>query len=774
MLPSTETPLSIIEQLRSLQNHRLTLITSDPPAPPAPLTSCIVRRFHSIPHTSYVSPQRTLESCKALYLSKTKSQEDNSKSQPQQQHDGDGDIIMEGENSNEGLPTTANNMDVDEDTEIAPISKNTKKRKEFDYEPTRSSARLQATLSQQKAKHHVPEIRSNKKSKKSKKPKKMEPINEMDKTDENQVNSAISEEVLVMKEEAERLVAQFEPLQSNFSLASTRKYAEAATLPLYHMDGTKMVGYKPNYFLKSNADKVEELITRVNETLLENRLIQFDVRGVADGETKELPKLASVPRNHPIYQVTHQNWESMPAKDKQALLRAHLCVHITQKPHTDLEFSEENLESLLGNIHQVREMHDSSLESDEDLTSSHVFTNATFCDMVHLAQTGGKSLNCLDIPRVTRADVPMELATNLVAELATAKHPGFSNMVTVFDESWALCSLPHSLHTGHMDDRGYLTGVKVIIGEKYWIIAQPKEGVDLGSIHAFDKIQGLFDSKDWTLFAVILTPGDILIMRPLVPHTVLTTKPTVCYGWHSYCAQNLRDTALGIFQSFIYSSRVTNTHHVDGLQGLQRMLVYWLENVSHYKHPTNADEVFPHQLNLLNVEDVIGLVMVCNIATLGTILDYRRYLPVEEGGLLPDMWIRYSLTKKSAEDLLEWVYPRYYLVLTKDGQRRGQKDLPHADRLRILRIKLLVQQCKALIIHSTKEDAGGPGYKVVTSEDLQATIETDFSEDASFMALWPDDEEWERIRENPGDTFTYSFPLPPNGCKYAVECTQVS
>ncbi|KAE9406966.1 hypothetical protein BT96DRAFT_933631 [Gymnopus androsaceus JB14] len=234
-----------------------------------------------------------------------------------------GEIIMGGENSNEGLPTTANNMNVNEDMEIAPISKITKKCHSFTA----------------KARSHVPEIHSNKKSKK---PKKMEPINETDETDKNQVNLAISEEVL----------------------------------------------------LKSNADKVEELITCVNETLLENGPIQFDVRAVADGKTKELPKLASVPHNHHIYQVTHQNWE---------------------KPHIDLEFSEENLESLLGNIHQVQEMH------------------------------------------------------------------------------------------------GYLTGVEVIIGEKYWIIVQPKEGVDLGSIHAFDKIQGLFDSKDWTLFAVILTHGNILL-----------------------------------------------------------------------------------------------------------------------------------------------------------------------------------------------------------------------------------------------------------------------
>lgn len=150
------------------------------------------------------------------------------------------------------------------------------------------------------------------------------------------------------------------------------------------------------------------------------------------------------------------------------------------------------------------------MKSDDDLTSSETFTNATFSDMVHLAKTGGKALNCLDIPLVTRAHVPMALATNLVAEQATARHPGFSNLVPVFDESWATCSLPDSFHVGHLDSDGRVTGIKLLIGEKYWIIARPKQGADLGSIHAFDNVQQLFDHEGWELFAVLLTPGDLL------------------------------------------------------------------------------------------------------------------------------------------------------------------------------------------------------------------------------------------------------------------------
>lgn len=280
------------------------------------------------------------------------------------------------------------------------------------------------------------------------------------------------------------------------------------------------------------------------------------------------------------------------------------------------------------------------------------------------------------------------------------------------------------------------------------------------------------------------------IMQPLVSHAVLTTKPSVCFGWHCYCAQTLNETALGIFQSFIYSKRVTNTHHVDALQGLQRMLVYWMEKWAKNESPTQAGRihvflflcpsnltylspecVVSHQLNLLKVHNVTGLIMVCNIACLGTILDYRRYLPLEEGGLSSDMWIRYSLAKRTAENILKWVYPRYHLKLMREGRVVRSKNCSDADRLKALRIRLLVEQCKALVMHSTKEDADGPGYdSVITSEDLQATIESDFSKEESFMARWPKAEKWKCIREDLASKyFTYSFPPPPSGCEYLVE-----
>lgn len=106
--------------------------------------------------------------------------------------------------------------------------------------------------------------------------------------------------------------------------------------------------------LQSNLDEVEKLITRVNETLVGNGLIGLVMP--AAGERKELPNLAPFPDNHPILRISHNVWEKIPAHAQQSLLSSYLCIHVTEGPHQDLEFSEENLERHLGDIHQVREM----------------------------------------------------------------------------------------------------------------------------------------------------------------------------------------------------------------------------------------------------------------------------------------------------------------------------------------------------------------------------------------------------------------------------------
>lgn len=47
-------------------------------------------------------------------------------------------------------------------------------------------------------------------------------------------------------------------------------------------------------------------------------------------------------------------------------------------------------------------------------------------------------------------------------------------------------------------------------------------------------------------------------MRPNTPHAVYTIEPSICLGGHFYAAATIRDTCIGIFQTFIAGFVITN------------------------------------------------------------------------------------------------------------------------------------------------------------------------------------------------------------------------
>ncbi len=64
-------------------------------------------------------------------------------------------------------------------------------------------------------------------------------------------------------------------------------------------------------------------------------------------------------------------------------------------------------------------------------------------------------------------------------------------------------------------------------------------------------------------------------MRPAVPHFVYTLEAAIARGGHLYCAQTMRETVLGILQTFVADDFLTNTSHRAAMEMIQRVMVYY-------------------------------------------------------------------------------------------------------------------------------------------------------------------------------------------------------
>lgn len=68
-------------------------------------------------------------------------------------------------------------------------------------------------------------------------------------------------------------------------------------------------------------------------------------------------------------------------------------------------------------------------------------------------------------------------------------------------------------------------------------------------------------------------------MRPNTPHIVMTLESSITYGRHFYATSTMRATAVGIVHTFLLNSEITNTDHPACWKILQRMLLFWFEEL---------------------------------------------------------------------------------------------------------------------------------------------------------------------------------------------------
>ncbi|KAJ3743739.1 hypothetical protein DFH05DRAFT_1543957 [Lentinula detonsa] len=246
---------------------------------------------------------------------------------------------------------------------------------------------------------------------------------------------------------------------------------------------------------------------------------------------------------------------------------------------------------------------------------------ATLEELIKSAELRQAIINCLDISiPSTKAPGCQGLATQAEAEGYIRERVDQEGMY------WAIAGQKGAYSLLHMDANGLCTVVEPMTGQKYWVIARPKDDVIMSSIDLMDILN--IELKDispfWNFYAVILQPGDIFIMRPATPHYVMTVEDFLCFGSHCYSSQTLTQTALGIYHTLTTGGLIrTNTSHPQALESLCHISMWWqaLVFLDLSLLMFCAGLPLAHKPYLTIVEDVIGFLDLVNLVTLAPVLD---------------------------------------------------------------------------------------------------------------------------------------------------------
>ena len=133
----------------------------------------------------------------------------------------------------------------------------------------------------------------------------------------------------------------------------------------------------------------------------------------------------------------------------------------------------------------------------------------------HAQCPGGRILNCLELPNSTGCSEPHHaISTDTVAWSHTIGKPLCKKHLQkpVTDIRWGLAATAGAISYWHLDTNGFATYIDVKVGQKWWVVAEPKEG---GPSFGSKDFYSQFDCEKvneelWDVYAVLLKPGQRL------------------------------------------------------------------------------------------------------------------------------------------------------------------------------------------------------------------------------------------------------------------------
>jgi hypothetical protein len=138
----------------------------------------------------------------------------------------------------------------------------------------------------------------------------------------------------------------------------------------------------------------------------------------------------------------------------------------------------------------------------------------TLNDMLTCHREKTKILNALDFPMLSAPHPPTSIASDLEVFHSTVDLPMCARTVLfpVTSTRWGLAATSGAHHLWHIDCNGFCTYIDTQTGQKWWIVARPKNSSDFSCTGLFTD-QFRIDAANlnkWDLEAVLLLPGSRL------------------------------------------------------------------------------------------------------------------------------------------------------------------------------------------------------------------------------------------------------------------------
>ncbi|VDB96858.1 unnamed protein product [Peniophora sp. CBMAI 1063] len=366
-----------------------------------------------------------------------------------------------------------------------------------------------------------------------------------------------------------------------------------------------------------------------------------------------------------------------------------------------------------------------------------------------------KVVNCLNLPlNGTVVPIPRQheldigsLAYQARKEAVKARQENPSRPLGVFELgldasvitglNWSIISQAHSWTDGHVDTAGVFTAIVVLTGVKYWAIRKTlltgdkDDDIDVFDCSYFEELNDRDldslpgGSAAWV--AVLLFPGDILIMHPNARHLVYTIKDSMMTGIHLYHHRQLLRSVCGWTIARFSHTTISNAEHHCFLSILQSFSTFWWPGYkSHVRETLSEDHPIlrtlpdPKEREGLDSIVALALVTVFNNTLSGVAKPYRGAYYTSDRRSFKSIWLR--LTETGFMSVTCDNLPSEFSVLMKKALGLGDPSIKLDNRWTCAGLtQLLVHFARALIQLSCRWAA------------YQAPVE--------WVAHWPEDPE---------------------------------
>ncbi|ESK82052.1 hypothetical protein Moror_13424 [Moniliophthora roreri MCA 2997] len=486
------------------------------------------------------------------------------------------------------------------------------------------------------------------------------------------------------------------------------------TYLIYALDG-RSVKYAPSFFPESVRDLHEELhrlLGLANEAAVGN-----------GGAPIALPPDQAVRRSvRGINCMPYEDFARMDRSVVRKLFRVnHLLVtHVPLNGLVGGSFDRmclQNFASEMG-FHKKREMYDFSRLS---LDHAAEVVAASFEDLITEAHNTGRLLACVNVsggdPGFPMADVLNALRSDHDAWLDMQPHSQHSfasvttNPYACLDMVWRVASVKDVVERGRFSPSGFATSIGVEVGAKLVLLFVPRDSddyarTDLASVAGLDSHQHM----DAQTVAVVLLPGDILLIRPGTFHYVVSLQHSISRDSFFLSCVTIRQTCWALFHEMFRDQRreAPRRKREDRLW-LVQLMVHWHYAIMHNSASyielcADGNPSAAHIPNLLTFTGLIDFLTMFNVLELGDVLWHELYSEDDAAFSSDDhsyLLKAYQTGCTLGREILDW-FREHFIIESIAWPYPPWQSLYHdlidpAGRIEHIFRSYMLQQCSALL-----------------------------------------------------------------------------